>query len=270
MASGFGYDRLMLKKLMIGSSAMVATVTSLYADGYGVKAGNPILPGVPYEVHDGTRPQPPIVANAGAVVVQPPADAVVLFDGKNLDAWESPAWQVKDGVMIAAERDIVTKQSFGAIQLHVEWRCPAGRKVDGQSGGNSGIFLMGLYEIQVLQSHNNKTYPDGQATALYGQVPPLVNATTAQGEWQSYDIIFTPPVYEGEVVKTPAHATVIHNGVVTQNHSVYLGTSTHKRLAAYPKTHPEKAPIRLQFHGDPMEFRNFWVRPLGKIDEGKP
>lgn len=254
-------------KCAIATAVLVPLAGWVLADGFGVKSGNPILPGVPYEVHDGTRPQPRMVTNAGAVSVKPPADAVVLFDGTNLNAWESPTWEIKDGAMVAAKKDLVSKESFGAIQLHAEWRCPAGRKVNGQSGGNSGIFLMGLYEIQVLQSHENKTYPDGQAASLYGMMPPLVNATTPQGEWQSYDIIFTPPVYEGEVVKTPAHVTVMHNGVVVQNHSAFLGTSTHKKLATYPKTHPEKAPIRLQFHGDPMEYRNFWVRPLGQVDQ---
>jgi hypothetical protein len=253
--------------LAVTAMIVVPTMGWVWADGFGVKSGNPVLPGVSYEVHDGTRPQPHMVANSGAVSVKAPADAVVLFDGTNLDAWQSPTWEIKDGVMVAAKKDLVSKQSFGAIQLHAEWRCPADRKVNGQSGGNSGIFLMGLYEIQVLQSHNNKTYPDGQAASLYGQMPPLVNATTAQGEWQSYDIIFTPPVYEGEVVKTPAHVTVLHNGVVVQNHSTFIGLSTHKKMPVYPPKHPETAPIRLQFHGDPMEYRNFWVRPLGKVDQ---
>ena len=137
------------------------------ADGFGVKSGNPKLPDSPYEVHDGTRPQPRVVENAGAVVVKPPADAKVLFDGKNLDNWTSgggaAAWQIVDGAMVAAKTDVSTKESFGAIQLHAEWRCPAGRKVHDQGGGNSGIFLMGLYEVQVLQSHNNKTYHSSYA-----------------------------------------------------------------------------------------------------------
>lgn len=255
--------------MVFGASAVVGGL--VLADGFGVKSGNPMIPGTPYEVHDGTRPQPRIVENAGAVTVKAPADATVLFDGTNLDAWTTnngpAAWEIKDGSMVAAKSDVATKQSFGAIQLHAEWRCPAGRKVDGQSGGNSGIFLMGLYEVQVLQSHNNKTYPDGQAGSLYGQLPPLVNATTKQGDWQSYDIIFTPPVYDGETVKEPARVTIIHNGIVVQNNKPYLGPSSHKTLATYPKTHPKTAPIRLQFHGDPMEYRNFWVRPLGEYDQ---
>ena len=168
--------------------------------------------------------------------------------------------------MVAASKDIQSKQSFGAVQMHFEWRLPADRPVKGQSGGNSGVFLMGLYEVQVLQSHNNPTYPDGQAGSLYGQLPPLVNATAPQGEWQSYDLTFTPPVYEDGKVTQPAKLTLFHNGVVVQNGESYLGPTEHRKLASYPETHPATAPLRLQFHGDPMEFRNFWVRPLGKRD----
>lgn len=223
----------------------------------------PKLPGVPYTVHDPARPQPPVVATAGAVVVKPPSDAVVLFDGTSLDAWE-PGWVIKDGAMVATDQDIRSKQSFGAIQMHFEWRLPAGRKVDGQKGGNSGVFLMGLYEVQILQSHDNPTYPDGQAGALYGQLPPLVNATSPQGEWQSYDLAFEPPVYEEGKVATPAKLTLLHNGVVVQHGEYYLGPTRHRQLPSYPAKHPESAPLRLQFHKDPMEFRNIWVRPLGK------
>jgi hypothetical protein len=223
----------------------------------------PKIPGVPYSVHDPARPQPPVVETAGAVVVKPPSDAVVLFDGKSLDAW-TPGWVIKDGAMVAASKDIESKQSFGAIQMHFEWRCPAGRKVSGQSGGNSGVFLMGLYEVQVLQSAGNPTYPDGQAGSMYGQLPPLVNATAPQGEWQSYDLAFEPPVYENGKVVKPAKLTLFHNGVCVQNGEAFLGPTQHRSLASYPDKHPETAPMRLQFHGDPMEYRNMWVRPLGK------
>lgn len=227
----------------------------------------PKLPGVPYVVHDPARPQPRIVeSGGGAVVVKPPSDAVVLFDGKSLDAF-TPGWEIKDGSMVAKDHDIQSKQSFGAVQMHFEWRLPAGRKVDGQGGGNSGVFMMGLYEVQVLQSHNNKTYPDGQAGSMYGQLPPLVNATAPQGEWNSYDITFVPPVYEGEKVVKPAKLTIFHNGVCVQNGESYLGPTEHRKLAAYPPKHPETAPLKLQYHGDPMEFRNMWIRPLGQRDQ---
>lgn len=230
----------------------------------------PQLPGVPYRVHDGSRPQPPMVEPSGPVCVKPPSDAVVLFDGSSLDAWTTDggpaAFQVKDGVMVAHDKDIVTKQSFGAVQLHLEWRMPAGREVAGQKGGNSGVYFMNRYEIQILQSHDNPTYADGSAGAMYGQYPPLVNATTPQGEWQSYDIAFEPPVYEGSAVVKPAKVTVLHNGVVVQHGMGYLGPTVWRKLASYPDSHPATGPIRLQFHGDPVEFRNVWVRPLGQRD----
>lgn len=249
--------RLLIAAFSLSCGALNGEIAG-YPDG-------PKLPGLPYSVHDPARPQPPVVETAGAVVVKPPSDAVVLFDGTSLDAWE-PGWVIKDGAMVATDKNISSKQSFGAIQMHFEWRLPAGRKVEGQKGGNSGIFLMGLYEVQVLQSHNNPTYPDGQAGALYGQLPPLVNATSPQGEWQSYDLAFEPPVYENGKLVTPAKLTLLHNGVVVQHGEYFLGTTRHRRLASYPAKHPETAPLRLQYHKDPVEFRNIWVRPLGKRD----
>lgn len=235
--------------------------------GLGFK-DTPIIPGTNFHVHDGERPQPPVVETAGAVVVKPPADAVVLFDGTNIDAWkfkDGPAkWEVRDGAMIAKGKDILTKEEFGAIQIHLEWRLPADRKVNGQVGGNSGVFIMGLYEVQVLQSNNNKTYPDGQAASLYGQQPPLVNTTSPQGEWNSYDLTFEPPIYVDGKVQIPAKVTVIHNGVVVQHGEFFRGLSTYRKLAVYPANHPEKGPLKLQFHGDPVEYRNIWVRPLGE------
>ncbi len=244
---------------MILAGAVSCGVAGAEIEGY---PDGPKLPGVPYSVHDPGRPQPPALETAGAVVVKPPADATVLFDGTSLDAF-TPGWKIVDGVMVAHGKTIETKESFGPIQMHFEWRLPAGREVKGQKGGNSGVYFMKMYEVQVLQSHDNPTYPDGQAGALYGQLPPLVNATSPQGEWQSYDIAFEPPVYQdGKVVK-PAKVTVMHNGVIVQNGETYLGPTQHKKLASYPKKHPETAPLRLQFHGDPVEYRNMWVRPLG-------
>ncbi|WP_411826250.1 DUF1080 domain-containing protein [Luteolibacter sp. AS25] len=247
------------------TGSMLGLVTS--AVGKPGYENTPKIPGTEYSVHDMARPQPPVIETSGAVTVAAPSDAKVLFDGSDLSAWTSgggePAWKVKDGVMIASGKDLQTKESFGAIQLHFEWRLAADREVDGQKGGNSGCFLMGLYEVQVLQSNNNETYPDGQAGALYGQLPPLVNATSPQGEWNSYDIFFSPPEYDGEEVIKPARVTVIHNGVVVQNGEDYLGPTRHKRLASYPAEHPEVGPLKFQFHQDPVEYRNVWVRPLG-------
>lgn len=247
---------------------ILSLLTTALAEPKADKKPNPMLPDAPYRVHDMNRPLPPVVETAGAVEVRPPSDATVLFDGTNIDAWDGD-WEIKDGVLVASpKKQLVTKESFGAIQLHFEWRVPAGRPVDGQKGGNSGVFLMGKYEIQVLQSHENRTYADGQAGALYGQYPPLVNATGPQGDWQSYDITFVPPLYEDGAFREPARVTVIHNGVVVQNGQAYMGPTTHKKLTTYPKSHPETGPLRLQWHKDPVEFRNIWVRPLGKRDSG--
>lgn len=245
----------------------------LFAVEVGEKPKTPVIPGTPYVVHDGTRPQPRVVEKTAAVSVPAPSDAIVLFDGTNLDAWVSsdgsaPKFLLKDGVMVANQAGVKTKQKFGDVQVHIEWRLPADRKVKGQSGGNSGMFLMGRYEVQILQSHNNKTYPDGQATALYGQTPPLVNATAPQGEWQSYDVIFHAPKYRDGKLISPAYATVLHNGVVTHSHRAFQGPTRHRQLTTYPESHPTKDSISLQWHSDPIEFRNIWVRELGDYDEG--
>ncbi|GAA5481013.1 hypothetical protein Hsar01_00218 [Haloferula sargassicola] len=236
--------------------------------GVGDRPDHPLLPGTPWVVHDGTRPQPPVVGNAGAVVVPPPADAEVLFDGRSLDAFREPEWRIERGILVAQGADLITKREFGALQLHLEWRIPAGRKVHEQRGGNSGVFLMGLYEIQILQSHDNPTYPDGMAGALYGQLPPLADATTEQGRWQSFDIVFSPPVYGAGGVERPARATVIHNGVLVQHDEAFLGPTVWRKLARYPPSHPQQGPLRFQFHGDPVEFRNVWVRELEGHDRG--
>lgn len=253
------------KRLMIGSFAIVGGFAA--AAKFGVKPDTPQLPGVPWVVHDGTRPQPKKVETQGAVSVLPPADAKVLFDGTNIDAWTGSKWTVKDGVMIASPKNIKTKEEFRDFQMHIEWKVPKDRKVDGQGGGNSGVFLMGLYEVQVLACYDNKTYPDGQAGGMYGQFPPLVNASRPKGEWNSYDIIFKAPRYEGEKVVEPAKLTLLHNGVLLHNAKEYYGPTRHKTLTEYPKKHPEKGPISLQWHGDPIEYRNIWIREVGDYDE---
>ena len=234
----------------------------------GEKPNTPKLPDVPYVVHDGTRPQPVKVKSAGAVSVKPPADATVLIGEKCSDHWTGN-WPIENGVMTVAKGSINTKQGWGSCQLHLEFRVPKDRAVSGQKGGNSGVFLMGIYEVQVGESHTNQTYPDGQTGALYGQTPPRINPSTPQGEWQSFDIIFEAPTYEdGKVVK-PAVITVLHNGVLIHHARELLGPTVHKRLAQYPAKHPERAPIQLQDHGDPIQYRNIWVRELGEYDAGK-
>jgi hypothetical protein len=221
-----------------------------------------------WEVHDMNRPRPPIVT-PGAEDRLPPSDAIVLFDGTNLDAWRSgkdggqAKWKVQDGYMevVPDTGDILTRQTFGSCQLHIEWASPEVVKGSGQGRGNSGIFLMDRYEVQVLDSYNNDTYPDGQAAAIYGQKPPLVNACRKPGQWQTYDIIFHAPVFRDGSVEKPATVTVLHNGVLVQDHWEIQGSTFHKRRAAY-EPHPEKMPLRLQDHGNLVRFRNIWIRPL--------
>lgn len=224
-------------------------------------AGGAQQPWSDYTVHDPQRPTPEKVTTGGAVINRPPEDAKILFNGENTSAF-TQKWKIVQGALVASSRNTHTTESFGDCQLHIEWRVPANRKVSGQQGANSGIFLMDRYEVQIQESHTNITYADGQAGALYGQTPPLVNASAAQGQWQSFDILFTAPKYEGSKILSPAFITVIHNGVVIHNHQKLYGPTVWKKVASYPAQHPAKAPIRLQWHGDPIEYRNIWIRPL--------
>ena len=233
----------------------------------------PIIPGTKWHVHDGERPQPKIVT-PGDKPGAAPADAIVLFDGKDLAKWRDAKggdckWKVENGYAEVAPKtgDALTKDEFGPdVQLHIEFATPNPPSGDSQGRGNSGVFLFGKYEIQILDSYDNKTYPDGQATAIYGYMPPLVNASRKPGEWQSYDIIFEGPRFndDGTVAKK-AVATVLHNGVLTQNHTELIGETPHKQVGIYHK-HPEKGPIKLQDHGNPMRFRNIWIRELKPVD----
>jgi Domain of Unknown Function (DUF1080) len=213
-------------------------------------------------------PEPPTVTpgeNNGA-----PSDAIVLFDGKNFDAWKgADKWKVDEDGGFTAKGRIETKQDFGDCQLHVEWASPKVVKGSGQGRGNNGIGLMGArYEIQVLDSFMNPTYFEGQAGSVYNQRPPMVNASRKPGEWQTYDIIFTAPRFEkdGKVAK-PASVTVLHNGVLVQNHTEIIGSTNFDRENKYEK-HADKLPIVLMYHGDPVRFRNIWIREFKEL-EGK-
>ncbi|MDG2185747.1 MAG: DUF1080 domain-containing protein [Mariniblastus sp.] len=204
-----------------------------------------------------------------------PSDAIVLFDGKNLDAWKNgDAWKIRDGYAEVSGKTIQTKQAFGDCQLHLEFATPTKVKGKGQGRGNSGVYLMGKYEVQILDSFENPTYFDGQCGALYKQQPPMVNASRGPGEWQSFDIVFTAPRFDeqGEL-KQPAFVTVLHNGVLIHNHYKLPGGTFWDQPPHY-KAHPEKLPITLQNHGNPLRFRNIWIRenihPLvGKQPEAK-
>ena len=224
----------------------------------------PLLPDGKWHVHDMNRPQPPVVTpgeNEGAIV-PPPSDATVLFDGTDLSKWQNDKWKLQDGAMVVNGGDNQTKDSFGDMQMHIEWSEPADIQGSSQGRGNSGIFIMGLYELQVIDSYNNLSYADGGAGSVYGQTPPLVNAMRPPGKWQVYDVIWTAPRFkEDKTLESPAYITVIHNGVVVQNHTPLLGPTQHKKLAKY-EWHEATGPIRLQDHGNPVRFRNIWVRPL--------
>lgn len=210
-------------------------------------------------------PEPPKVdpgtPGQDNVLTPAPSDATVLFDGKQLDAWVGgEAWEIKDGYAITRERSIHTKQKFGDCQLHVEFATPSKIVGDGQGRGNSGIYLMGRYEVQVLDSWNNPTYFDGQCAALYKQSPPIVNASREPGEWQEYDIIFQAPRFDDQgQVTSPAIFTVLHNGVLVQNHVELDGKTLWDAKPFYEK-HDPKEPIQLQFHGNETRFRNIWIR----------
>ncbi len=223
-----------------------------------------------WAIHDLNRPMAPVITPGPAgPPVAPPSDAVILFDGKSLANWTDlkgqPArWKVENGYMevVSKTGDIRTVQGFGDCQLHVEWMAPSPAKGEGQDRGNSGVFLMGLYEVQVLDCYNNKTYADGQTAAIYGQYPPLVNACRPPGEWQTYDIVFHRPRFgtDGQLA-SPARMTVFHNGVLVHECAVLTGPTAHKAQPPY-KMHADRLPVSLQDHGHPVRFRNIWLRNL--------
>jgi hypothetical protein len=223
-----------------------------------------------WPVHSTDRPQPVKVdPGAGALPVPPPADATLLFNGRDLSNWvhvsgDAAKWVVRDGYfeVLPGSRDLQTRDSYGDVQLHIEWSSPSPARGTGQDRGNSGVFLLGAYEVQVLDSYENVTYPDGQAAALYGQFPPLVNVSRRPGEWQSYDIVFRGPRFDASGRLTrPATVTVLHNGVLVHDHVTLTGPTAHRARPPYA-AHPDRLPIKLQDHGHPVRFRNIWLREL--------
>jgi hypothetical protein len=276
---------MMTRPLTIMLGASIGTLIAISSFGVGQekpKLGfkdTPILPGGKWHVHDGDRPQPPVI-NPGTgstedVPGQPPSDAVILFDGKDLSHWrnrrgEPAEWEVKDGAIVVkpGRGTIRSIDEFGDCQIHLEFASPVPAQGRDQDRGNSGVLMFGRYEIQVLDSYGNQTYPDGQAAAIYGQYPPLVNASRPPGKWQSYDIIFTAPRFKPDgTLESPAFETVLHNGVVVHDHTAVIGPMAYRRIATY-RPHGAKGPIVLQDHGHPVRFRNIWVRELRGYDEG--
>jgi hypothetical protein len=226
-------------------------------------------------IHDMNRPAPPVVTpgteSSQDVAGRAPSDAVVLFDGTDLSAWTDSKgnptkWVMGDGYMecVKGSGYIQSKREFGSCQLHVEFATPAKVKGSGQGRGNSGVFLMGEYEVQVLDSCNNATYPDGQCAALYGRAVPLVNACRPPGQWQWFDIVFHRPIFKGDKVVRKARFTVFHNGVLVHDNVELEGGTGWKGKHAISeyKPHGDKGPISLQDHGNPVRYRNVWVREL--------
>ncbi|MDL2256338.1 DUF1080 domain-containing protein [Parabacteroides sp. OttesenSCG-928-G06] len=214
-------------------------------------------------------PQPPVVTPGDAATHSAPSDAIILFDGTNLDAWKSSRdggeakWTIKDGTFTVAPRTggIETKQHFNSFQLHIEWTAPTVVKGESQGRGNSGVFMQGIYEVQILDCYENETYVNGQTGSIYKQTAPLVNAMRKPGEWNVYDIIYNAPVFkEDGTYRVPPTITVIQNGVLLQNNTTILGTTEY---IGFPKVIPHEAgPISLQDHGDLVGFRNIWIREL--------
>lgn len=209
-------------------------------------------------------PEPPVVTPGEGTA--PPSDAKVLFDGKSLSAWNgAEGWEVKEGVAIPKNGQITSKEAFGDCQLHVEFATPSVVEGSGQGRGNSGIYFMGNYEVQVLDSFQNPTYFDGQCGAVYKQQPPMVNASRKPGEWQTYDIVFHAPRFDGAgKVMQPASFTVLHNNVLVQDHTIVQGTTAWDAAPQY-HAHGEREPLVIQFHGNPVRFRNIWLRELHPI-----
>ncbi|MHB8860868.1 MAG: 3-keto-disaccharide hydrolase [Pirellulaceae bacterium] len=228
-----------------------------------------------YHVHDPDRPLPPVVVphrpDQALLPAPVPSDAIVLFDGQNLDQWipsSSPteSWQIHEGVMTAGHASLTSRHAYGDCQLHVEFAIPTAPPDHFMNRGNSGVLMMGKYEIQIFDSwheHSEQIYADGQAAAIYGQTPPLVNACLPPGVWQSFDIFFTVPVFEGEKLVQPALLTMLHNGVLVHLQQPIEGQMAHRQII--PCTpHAAEFPLVLQGHGSPLRFRNVWIRPLNR------
>jgi Domain of Unknown Function (DUF1080) len=234
-------------------------------DGSGVYGYNdtPVLPWCGYRVHDADRPAPKRVQAAAAPdqPSKPPSDAIVLFDGKDLASWQPNKCRLVDGCIEAGPGNLTSKENFGNCQVHLEWMAPANFQGPWYNQGNNGVMLMGLYEIQIFDSWNEKIYPDGMAAAIYGQTPPLVNATRPPGEWQTYDIIFTAPVFQGDRLVSPARVTMLHNGVLVHLNEEIHGETGHRILPQYTQK-ISQGPLLLSGHDCPVRFRNIWVRPL--------
>jgi len=234
------------------------------------------IPGTPWRIHDAARPHPRMVT-PGAMPGAAPSDAIILFDGKDLSKWmqgqnATPVdakWPVRAGYFetAAGSGSLYTREKFGDVQMHVEFATPSPALGASQDRGNSGVKFMGMYEVQVLDSYENVTYADGQAGAIYGEYPPLVNATRKPGEWQTYDLVFEAPKFRGTTLVAPAYITVFWNGVLVQHRRAVMGSTSATTTAHDYAVHDPELPIMLQDHAHPVRYRNIWVRRLAGYDQ---
>jgi hypothetical protein len=265
-AAGFLWLVVMISGILVAGPVTVGEQNPLGYDD------TPFQPNGTWRVHDSRRPRPSVVTPGPLVSALPPRDAVVLLGpGRDLSRWQAEGgaaagWPVSDGVLQTGEGFLRTRAEFTDVQLHLEFATPSPVTGEGQGRGNSGVFLAGVFEIQVLDSFENPTYADGQAAAMYGQFPPLVNASRRPGEWQSYDIVFTAPRFSAaNELTAPAVVTVLHNGVLVHHARAFWGPTAHRRIDPYrPST--ARGPIRLQDHGNPVRYRNIWLRELHELE----
>ena len=266
----------MTHQLVLALAAFAATsLTAADQKSLGY-TNTPMIPGTPWHVHDGGRPQPRVITSGKTFsdLADAPSDAVVLFDGKDFSKWRSGnggevKWKLENGYMETTPKSgvIRTKDEFSDFQLHLEFATPEKVVGDGQGRGNNGVNIFGRYEIQVLDSYNNKTYPDGQAAAIYGQTPPLVNASRPPGVWQTYDIVFEAPRWDAEgKLSKKGSFTVFHNGVLMHHRQEIIGPMAHRTVRQFEK-HEAEEPFGLQDHDTRTRFRNIWIRRLKGYDQ---
>lgn len=257
------FPHMVTMAIALSAVSQVPAAGPMLPDGRIGYTDSPALPWAPpWRKHDPDRPQPPkVTPGPGAVAAGAPSDAAVLFDGRDTSAWKSNGWTVVDGALVCGKGDLETVESFGSCQLHLEWRTPDPPGSNLMNRGNSGVFLMSQYEFQIFDSFTQPLYADGIAASVYGETPPLANACLKPGEWQTFDIVFTAPVFaDGKLVRPP-YLTAFHNGVLVQNHTEIHGPCAHKQIAPM-KPHPPKMPLKLQSHGSPVQFRNVWIRAM--------
>jgi hypothetical protein len=263
----------------LGAALMAVAIAQQSKPGDLGFTDTPMLPGLPWHVHDPARPHPKVVT-PGETPGAPPSDAIVLFDGKDLSQWTQAGRGADQGKMVEARwtmgngyfevaggtGNLLTRQKFGDCQLHIEWASPAVVKGTSQGRGNSGVLLMSRYEIQVLDAYNNPTYADGQASAIYGQWPPLANPARKPGEWNTYDILFEAPRFDGDKLLKPAYVTVIYNGVMVHHHKELMGPMIYRQVAHYTPHGAEEALMLQDHNGDLVRYRNIWIRRPASYD----